>query len=176
MPETPDDVMARVGEAIGLTHSGDSKAAGALLQALWVEVGADGDPFHRCAIAHALADVQDDDHDELRWELLALEAADSLTDARVAAGGVELSVRGFLPSLHLNVADVHRRLGHRTNALLHVTAARAALDALPADDYRTMIEDALNRTESMLPPGEQGDARLVPSSWPASASSTERSD
>jgi hypothetical protein len=52
-----DEVMVRVGEAVGLAQRGDRTGARALISALWEEVGADGDPFRRCAIAHSMADV-----------------------------------------------------------------------------------------------------------------------
>jgi len=59
--------------------------------------GESGDPFHRCALAHAMADVQDDVHEELLWDLRRLAAADLLTDERAARGGVAGPVAGFCP-------------------------------------------------------------------------------
>jgi len=145
-----DDVMLRFGEGLLLAQQGERDAARALFTELWQEVGPEGDAFHRCAVAHAMADVQDDPHDELRWDLHALAAADLLTDDRVAAGGVPGSVAGLYPSLHLNLADVYLRLGHRARAGEHIAASRAALGALPDDGYRQMIVGALERIAAGL--------------------------
>lgn len=140
----------RVGEAIGLAQRGDRADARALFTALWAEVGPDGDPFHRCAIAHSMADVQDDAADELTWDLRALDAADLLTDERVAAGAASTPVAGFYPSLHLNLADAYLRLGDHARAAEHVASCKAALGALDAGGYRQMIADAIARVDGRL--------------------------
>ena len=147
MNDGPDEVMVRVGEAMGLAQRGDRAGALVLFSALWEQVGPTGDPFHRCAIAHSMADVQQEPADELVWDLRALEAADLLTDARVAAGGVSTSVEGFYPSLHLNLADVYQRLGDNGRAAEHVVACKAALGALEDGGYKRMIVDAVERVD-----------------------------
>jgi hypothetical protein len=97
-----------------------------------------------------MADVQDDLHDVLRWDLVALSAADELTDDRVAAGGVAGSAPSLYPSLHLNLADAYLRLAERESSLEHVVAGRAALVHLGDDGYRAMISEALDRVERQL--------------------------
>src|SRR5690349_12798297 len=87
--------MGRIGEAMALGQRGERAPARALFAEVWAAIGEDGDPFHRCALAHAMADVQDDVADELLWDERALAAADELTDERVAAGGVPTGVAGF---------------------------------------------------------------------------------
>lgn len=85
----PDAVMARIGEGIALRARGERVAARELFAQVWSEIGGEaGDPFHCCALAHSMADVQDDLHEELAWDLRALAAADLLTDERAARGGV----------------------------------------------------------------------------------------
>ncbi len=148
--DQPDEVMVRVGRAMELAHTGERGAARALFVELWAELEPDGDPFHRCAVAHAMADLQEDPNDALTWDLRALRAADLLTDERVAAGGVAGSVRGFYPSLHLNLADLYLRLGDRLRARHHVAAGREALGALGDDGYKQMIVDALERIDREL--------------------------
>lgn len=135
--------MTRLDTAIAAAQSGDRAAARRLLTGIWSDVGPDGDPFHRCALAHAMADVQDDPSDELWWDLHALEAAKLLTDERVRAGGVAGSAAGFVTSLHLNLADVYCRLGEVEAAAEHVRLGRSPLRHLAADGYRDMIEAAL---------------------------------
>jgi hypothetical protein len=148
--DVTDDVMSRVGEAMALAQRGDPGSARAAFATLWDEVGPDGDPFHRVAIAHALADLQDDTHDELAWDHRALAAADALTDERAAAGGVQGPVATFYPSLHLNLADDYLRLGDTLLATHHAHQARASLPTLPDDPYRHQIESALTRVEEAL--------------------------
>jgi hypothetical protein len=142
---TPDPTMARIGEAMALGQAGDRAAARRQFQLLWDEIGEDGDPLHRCALAHAMADVQDDVREELRWDERALAAADSLTDARVAEGGVTAGVAAFYPSLHLNLAECHRKLGDLPRAREHLDRGRAGVGALPADGYGEMIRGGLDR-------------------------------
>jgi hypothetical protein len=146
----PDPVMARIGEGIALRQQGDALAARALFAQAWEELPADGDALHRCALAHSMADVQDDPADELLWDLRALAAADELTDERVAEATAATSVAAFLPSLHLNLADVYLRLDEPDASARHVASAEAALDALPDDGYREMIVAGLDRVRDQL--------------------------
>ena len=151
MPESepvfaPDAVMQRVGHGIGLREHGSRAEARQVFTELWEEIGeADGDAFHRCAIAHSMADAQDEVEQELVWDLRALDAAELLTDTRMAAGGVDAAAAAFLPSLHLNLAECYRRLGDPARALEHVHRGRSSLAALPEDGYRRMVRDGLSR-------------------------------
>jgi hypothetical protein len=126
--------MAEIGEAVRLGHSGDTAAARQRFADLWDRID---DPFHRCALAHYAADVQAAPADELRWDLRALAAADVVPDRSAVAT--------FYPSLHLNLADVHRRLGDVQQATQHLEQARAAVDALPDDGYGRMIRGGIDR-------------------------------
>jgi hypothetical protein len=146
----PDAVMARIGEGIARSQQGDALAARALFTEVWEQLPADGDALHRCALAHSMADVQDDPADELRWDLRALAAAEQLSDARVADATAATSVAAFLPSLHLNLADVYLRLGDLDASAQHVDAAEPSLGALPQHGYREMIADGLARLRSRL--------------------------
>jgi hypothetical protein len=101
-------------------------------------------------VAHALADVQDDPHEELRWDERALAAAEAITDERAARAGVAVPVRAFHPSLHLNLGDVHRRLGHLAEARRHLEQGRAAADALGDDGYSQLIRSGLDRLADRL--------------------------
>lgn len=148
----PDLVMKAVGEGIKLSQSGDREAARRLFAEVWEQIGGErGDPFHRCALAHWMADVQDDVRDELRWDRRALEAADLVSDERVAAAGVTSPVAGFYPSLHLNLGECYRKLGDYDQARHHLAAGRAAVDALPDDGYGRMISGGLQRLAERLP-------------------------
>jgi hypothetical protein len=107
-----DPTLLRIGQAMQLGHQGEREAAQLLFSEIWDEMGGEqGDPLHRCTLAHAMADVQDDVREELQWDQRALAAAGLLTDARLAQAGVSLPVTGLYPSLHLNLSECHRKLG-----------------------------------------------------------------
>ncbi|MFJ6185249.1 hypothetical protein [Streptomyces sp. NPDC092295] len=72
--------MTRIGQAVMLLHGGDREEARNRFGELWTELGEAGDAFHRCALAHYMADTQDDPGDELAWDLRALTAAAGLAD------------------------------------------------------------------------------------------------
>ena len=150
----PDQVMTRVGEGIGLGRRGERAAARSLFATMWDDIGRDdGDPLHRCAVAHSMADVRDDVGEELAWDLRALAAADLLTDERVIRAGIDGSAAAFLPSLHLNIAECYRRLGDLDAAREHHRRGVAALPALGDSGYGSMVEEGLDRLGALL----QGD-------------------
>lgn len=144
-PDPGDETMARINAGIMALHGGDREGARARFEALWAELGEDGDPFHRCTLAHYMADAQDDPHAELRWDLRALAAADALDDARVKAYHASLALRAFYPSLHLNAGEAHRKVGDHAAARRHALAAQDALAALPDDGYGQLIRGGVER-------------------------------
>jgi hypothetical protein len=143
VPES-DPTMAAIHEGLQLHLGGDRPAARVWFAKLWAEIGEDGDPLHRCALAHYMADVRDDPAEELEWDLLALRAADSLTDDRAKTYHASLAVQGFYPSLHLNLGEDYRKLGDLAVAREHLELARAKLDALGENDYAAAIRAALD--------------------------------
>jgi hypothetical protein len=145
-----DPILAGVGDAIALTRD-EPALARAKLAALWATVGEAGDALHRCAIAHAMADVCESVDDELVWDLRALDAGVLLDDAHLEAAGMAASVEGLLSSLHLNLADVYRRLGNTAKAREHVAASTAAIASLAGDGYSDMMRTALSRITFSLP-------------------------
>ncbi|MER8072401.1 hypothetical protein ABTZ59_29330 [Streptomyces sp. NPDC094034] len=78
--------MTRIGQAVMLLHGGDREEARNRFGLLWAELGEAGDAFHRCALAHYMADTQDDPGDELAWDLRALTAADGLREESAVDG------------------------------------------------------------------------------------------
>ena len=147
-----DPILARIGEGVALHHHrGQREAARDVFTQLWNEIGGEqGDPLHVCVLAHAMADVQDDVHEELVWDQRALAAADLLTEARVAQAGVALPVAGLYPSLHLNLSDCYRKLGELDRAREHLRQAEAGMDALGDDDYGRLIRDGLAHLAQQL--------------------------
>ncbi|MFF7353537.1 MULTISPECIES: hypothetical protein [Streptomyces] len=140
-----DPMLTRIGQVVMLHHGGDREEARSRLLDLWAEIGEAGDPLHRCTLAHYLADTQDDPEDELAWDLRALSAAEER--------GAPLGVRGFLSSLHLNLAADYVKLGRDDAARSHVRRARAAAGALADDGYGDGVRAAIGRLELRLGEG-----------------------
>ncbi|MFY1699253.1 MULTISPECIES: tetratricopeptide repeat protein [unclassified Solwaraspora] len=152
---TSDEMLALINEGVQLHHQqGQPAAARDLFTRIWAEIGGErGDPLHVCVLAHAMADVQDDVGQELRWDQRALTAADRLTDDRVARAGVPLSVAALYPSLHLNIGECYRKLGDPDRAREHLRQARAGIGALGDDGYGQLIRDGLDRLTQLLGDG-----------------------
>ncbi|MGY1661697.1 hypothetical protein ACI78Q_10810 [Geodermatophilus sp. SYSU D00705] len=142
-PAGVDETMARIGQAIALGRQGRRAEARAAFTEIWAEVYAGADPLHRCTLAHHMADVQDDPWEELAWDLRALVAAESITDERAAAAGATGPVAAFYPSLHLNLAEDHRKLGDLAAARRHLELGRQAAAALGDDAYGAMVRGGL---------------------------------
>lgn len=145
-----DDTMTAITRAVALGHEGQPDAARESLLSLWNSFGPQGDPLHRCTLAHYLADLHDDAAEALTWDIRALDAADALTNARAQEFDPALDVQGFYPSLHLNLADNYRRLSSFPAARRELAAARAKLHTLPETPYSTMIRTAVDEVEAAI--------------------------
>lgn len=146
----PDPVMARIAAVQQRALSGDRSGAREDFTALWAEIGPDGDPLHRVTIGHYQADAQDDAEAELLWDQRALEAADALTDERAQQYHATLAVRGFYPSLHLNLAADYEKLGRVDEARRHLDQAEAALPDLPPGGYGDLIRSGIAELRQRL--------------------------
>ncbi|CAL9661473.1 hypothetical protein SUDANB145_07004 [Streptomyces sp. enrichment culture] len=140
----PDPVMDAIGRALAEGHRGDTDSARRALLGLWTRTGAGGDPLHRCALAHHLADLHTDPAQALAWDIRALDAADAVTEQRLQEHHAGLRLRGFYPSLHLNLADDYRRLGCFDAAAAHIAAAREHVPDLPEGPYGDLLRTAID--------------------------------
>ncbi|MET8307458.1 hypothetical protein [Micromonospora sp. NPDC005173] len=147
-----DPTLVRIGQGVELHHGrGQREAARHLFAQIWDEInGEQGDPLHVRVLAHEMADVQDDVHEELVWDQRALTAADRLTEVRVAEAGVMLPVAGLYPSLHLNLAECYRKLGDLGRAREHLQLAQTGIGALGDDEYAQLIRGGLDRLTQLL--------------------------
>lgn len=138
--------MTRIGQVAMLLHGGDREEARNRFAALWQQIGEEGDPLHRCTLAHYMADTQDDPEDELTWDVRALRAASGMTGE---------SARGFYASLHLNLAASYWRVGEERMARSHLGRAREACTALSEDAYGDGVRAAIGRMELRLTGSDQ---------------------
>ncbi|MFH8883401.1 hypothetical protein [Streptomyces californicus] len=157
-----DAVMTRIGQAVMLLHAGDREEARNRFGELWAELGSDGDPLHRCTLAHYMADTQDDPGDELAWDLRALTAAEAVRHTagpgKPGESGAEgtaehrdlPAVRAFSPSLHLNLAADYLKLHRHDAARIHLRLARAAAAELADDRHAYGVRAAIDRLETRL--------------------------
>jgi hypothetical protein len=140
----PDETMSRISVGIELGQHGERDRARQLFTEVWEQIGPHGDPFYRCALAHSMADVQDDPAEELAWDLRALAAADLITEDRARQGGVADAGAGFYPSLHLNLGEAYRQLDDLPSARRHLELGQAAARVLGDDGYGAMIKRGLD--------------------------------
>jgi hypothetical protein len=92
------------------------------------------DDYDACVAAHFLARHQDDPQDTLYWN------QEALTRAALAGGE---RVRGFYPSLYLNLGYSHELLGNRSEARRYYELAAARLEDLPAGRYGDVVRHGI---------------------------------
>ncbi|GIH22734.1 hypothetical protein Aph01nite_10440 [Acrocarpospora phusangensis] len=93
-----------------------------------------GDDYEACIAAHYLARHQSTPEDILRWNQECLDRADRVGDERV---------RGFYPSLHLNLARAHQDLGASGKAREHYLSAAECIGDAAEGPYRDGIRFAV---------------------------------
>ena len=142
-----DETMDRITASVTKGRAGDSESARLELLSIWDDIGVGGDPFHRCTLAHYLADLFEHPAQALMWDVRALDAADELSDQRARRFETSLRVAAFYPSLHLNIADNLRRLSAFDAAQEHIEAARRACSSLGDDDYGRSIKSSIDSVE-----------------------------
>ncbi|MBY6540029.1 hypothetical protein HQ325_15230 [Rhodococcus sp. BP-349] len=152
MTETPasDPTMDAIAAAVTEGRGGDVDEARRQLLALWQDIGVDGDPLHRCSLAHYLADLFEDPAEALTWDVRALDAAHSVTDQRTQNHHAGLHIAGFFPSLHLNLADNYCKLGSFDAAREHIDAAKECSSTLTDDPYGDLIRDAIGKVDAAI--------------------------
>jgi hypothetical protein len=105
-------------------------------------------------VAHYLADVTPEPEDELVWDRRGRAAALETTDERAKEHHSSLAIAGFFPSLHLNLADVLRRLGRFEEATVHADHTAARIDVLADDGYGASIREALIDVQALIAAGD----------------------
>lgn len=144
--------MAKLGAA--LTAAPEERKPA--LTALWAEID-EHDHAARCIAAHYIADAQDDLDAEVAWDETALAEVAHVSDAELQAIHPTLTVAGFLPSLHLNLADGYRRQGRFTEAADRLQTSREfdfALEGAADPAYAAGIRDALEGVAAKIAAGD----------------------
>lgn len=85
------------------------------------------DDYDACIAAHYVARFQDTPEETLAWNREALARADDAGDDRV---------KGFYPSLHVNLGHSHEVLGHEEEAARHYQLAAELGLVHQTDDSR----------------------------------------
>lgn len=148
---TPAPVMAAITHAVGQWHeSGNAPAAREALLAIWAEIGVTGDAFHRCILAHYLADLYEAPAEALIWDIRALDAADAIPAQGTDGVQLGFDIAAFSPSLHLNIADNLRRLGSFTAATAYLNAAAGDIHLLVEDAYGGLIRATLKQVAEAI--------------------------
>ncbi|MGV4980915.1 hypothetical protein [Streptomyces sp. NRAIS3] len=73
-----------------------------------------------------------------------------MTDDRAKQHDSSLAIRGFYPSLYLNLAADFHKLADTTQARTNLAQAREHLDALNDDDYGQGVRSAIQRLAGQL--------------------------
>ncbi|WP_285184518.1 hypothetical protein [Rhodococcus sp. MEB041] len=152
-----DPTMDAIAAAVTEGRSGNVDEARRQLFALWQDIGVDGDPLHRCSLAHYLADLYDGPAQALTWDVRALDAAHAFSEKRTQDHHAELHIAGFFPSLHLNLADNYCKLGSFEAAREHIDAAKECSSTLTDDPYGDLIRDAIGRVDAAISAGSGTD-------------------
>ena len=134
--------------ATALLRGDDKAGARTRLQVLWEHI--QGDPVHEFVLAHQMADAQDDPKEELAWDRRALDAAQRSTDADVQRHYPQATLAGFLPSLHINLAEDYFKLGDREQSRAHLTLAQSFAHHLAADAYGDLLRRGIERMAKNL--------------------------
>jgi hypothetical protein len=128
----PNNPVTRLCVA-GMAAEGEGRAADAkaLFEQAWAE---SRDDFDACVAAHYVARHQATAEAELEWNTRALERADLVGDERV---------RGFYPSLYLNLAHSLEKLGRTAEACELYGTAAARLEGQPDSPYTQLVRSGI---------------------------------
>ena len=125
----PDNPVVKLcAEGMKAEAEGRDDDARALFMQAWSE---SKDDYEACVAAHYVARHQKSTEDKLRWDREALKRAELTGDDRV---------RGFYPSLYLNLGHSYELLGDLAEAERYYDLAADRIGDLPAGRYRSMVE------------------------------------
>jgi tetratricopeptide (TPR) repeat protein len=121
--------------AEGMSHEAQGQPAEAL-KAFGQAWDMATDDFEASIAAHYVARHQESAAEALRWNQISLDRARQVKDDRV---------RGFYPSLYLNMGYAHEKLGNLEEARHFYELAQGAFEVLSDDRYGDVVRDAVQR-------------------------------
>lgn len=128
-------------EGMQAETEGRSEVARKLFEQAW---DARQDDYDSCVAAHYLARYQDNPQAVFEWNRESLNRANALSDDRV---------KGFYPSLYLNIGHSYETLGNLAEARRHYEIAADKLNDLPDGQYKDVVRNGIaggyKRTESV---------------------------
>lgn len=137
---------------LGAAMTGEQAERRQKLETVWARIEP-SDHAARCIAAHYIADVQEELDAEVEWDEVALAESAHVSDAQLQEIHPSLSVAGFMPSLHLNLADGYRRQGRFEDAADRLQTSREfdfALDGSPDPSYAAGIREAQERLSQRI--------------------------
>jgi hypothetical protein len=125
----------------GMEHEskGDVETASRLFLSAWEQCS---DDFERCIAAHYVARHQSPE-DALVWNQRSLDLARAVNDERV---------RGFLPSLYLNMGKAYEDLAKLDDARQFYAMTEEVLSSLPDNEYGRNLRGAAQRALKRVQP------------------------
>ena len=123
-----NEVVKLCAEGMEFEGKGQPEEALKLFQKAWNLSKTD---FEKLTSAHYVARHQGSIEEKLNWDLIALNSALNIDD---------LTVKGTLPSLYLNIGKCYEDLNDFENARKNYLSAKSYFDFLPSDGYGNLIK------------------------------------
>ncbi len=124
-------VVKLCAEGMAAEFAGQLETARALFEQAWASAA---DDYEACVAAHFVARHQTDPRESLRWNAVALARAEATDDTRV---------RGFYPSLYLNLGYAHENLDDLAAARRYYGLAAARVDDLEQGSYGETVKGGI---------------------------------
>jgi len=124
----------------GMKAEGDGRNddARALFMEAWE---ARRDDYDACIAAHFVARHQPTPQDTLHWNQVSLDHAEMVGGDRV---------RGFYPSLYLNMGHSYELLGNQSEANRYYEMAAERATELPEDRYGTIVREGIAKGKQRM--------------------------
>jgi hypothetical protein len=126
-------VVKLCAEGMSLEAQGHSAEAAKVFVQAW-QIATDD--FEASIAAHYVARHQESPVEALHWNQISLDRANLVSEEKV---------RGFYPSLYLNMGKSHEDLDHLEEAKHFYKLAEGRLDVLSDDRYGNIVRDAVQR-------------------------------
>lgn len=152
-----DPKLEQIMESFRQFCRGEQTAARAEMAQLWKDLE-DAPAYHRCVLAHFIADTQQAGAGELEWDLRALEIAQAALEA--GDDPTAEAVEKFLPSLHMNAADSLRKQSDFSRAAEHVEQGLRLSGNLGLGPYGQKVRAELIRIEAQVNDLDSGPAMI----------------